>query len=136
SAGFATSRPSSPIRSGEKRSARQASAIAAAASGGTIPARAPAAASARSASSIACSQASSPIAARSGPGTKSESNSPSDGKERGLPLALEHDVEPQAAAVRHGHEGRARARLERRQERVGRVRLLLVREVEAGHEPL
>ena len=117
---------------GRSASASHAAAIASAASAGITPARASARASARSASSIAASQARPETASRTASGTKSGANSSSEGKEDRLPLSLQPDVEAELAVARRlGDERRAPFRAQTRQDGVGRVRLGLVREVDA-----
>ena len=57
-------------------------------------------------------------------------------EERRLPLALEVDVEAQSAVLRLCDQGRPLGLGELREHRIRGVRLLLVREVEARHDPL
>ena len=68
-------------------------------------------------------------------GTKIGVNGSLDVKERGLALALEVDVEPQPAAVGTGDQRLAHGLiLDGREQRVARVGLLLLREVDPGEE--
>src|SRR5262249_17033646 len=93
-------------------------------------------ASARSASRSACSQARLETASRTAAGTKIASKRPSDGKERRLTLALQADVEAESVDVTARDEGRACRLAELGEDRIRRVRLLLLREVDARREPL
>src|SRR6266545_1400308 len=133
STGFPAARPSTPRDSTSKRSIRQNAAITSAAGCGITPARASARASARSAVSIAPSQVSPETAFRSASGTKSGPNRSSEGKEDGLPLALEVHVEAErAVGLALGDERRAPFRLDRVQHLVE----LAVREVHSRHDLL
>ncbi len=86
-----------------------------------------------STSSIARSHASSETASCTASGTKIGVKSPLDVKKCGLALALEVDVEPQVVRdQRVAHRGI----LDRRQQRVGCVGRLLVREVDPREEVL
>src|SRR5207247_6376905 len=111
----------------------QAARMALAAAAGITPAAASAAASAASTSSIARSQASSDTAAAIAGTVRLGPNSRSAGKEDGLPLPLQPDVEAERAALVPGHQGGAALRLHQRHDGVRRVRRRLVGEVQAGH---
>src|SRR5437588_12866361 len=105
-----------------------------AAAAGMRPIRASARASAASTSSIACTQARSDTVASITSVLRLGPKSASDGKEDGLPFALQPDVEVQHASAVLRDEGLPARRLDKVQNRVGGVGLSLVRKIHPRYQ--